>query len=121
MNVTNRGHKGIAVFVDALTKYVYVVPITGKDASESVRVIMSFISIFGTMKVLITDKGKEFDNETVRNLLERYGVHHIFTSAYNPQANVQAERYNQTFCMGLRKLVESDQDNWDLYVPLMVI
>ena len=48
----------------------------------------------------------------MRELFKRTGVEHCVTAAYNPRANGQVERFNQTFCNILRKICENNKNNW---------
>ena len=43
-------------------------------------------------------------------------VNHKISSAYHPQTNGLIERYNQTLQRSLVKLVNKEQDNWDIYL-----
>ena len=43
-------------------------------------------------------------------------ISHNITSAYHPQSNGLVERYNQTLQRSLIKLVNDDQDNWDMLI-----
>ena len=43
----------------------------------------------------MTDNGREFDNQVLRKTLEEYGVKHVTTPPYHPQAN-PVERSNRT-------------------------
>lgn len=51
--------------------------------------------------------------ETLRTFL---GVKDLTTTAYHPQANGQAERYNKIIVPRLRHHVAEHQRNWDLFV-----
>ncbi len=73
--------------------------------------------LFGPPKELMSDQGKEFLNQVVAELTRVTGVDHITTSSYNARCSGQVERTNQTVISTLRKLVDQDNDNWDLYIP----
>ena len=47
-----------------------------------------------------------------------FGLSNVYTSAYNPLANVQAERYNRTFRNMLMCFVEEHQDSRDKYATV---
>jgi len=48
--------------------------------------------------------------------VQTYGIHHIKTTAYHPQANGLVERANQTIKGILSKLVTQHGGDWDLYI-----
>ena len=68
------------------------------------------------MKRLLTDQGREFNNKLMHELLTSINIKHVTTSAYNPRCNGLVERVNRTVNESLRKISESNIDNWDLYI-----
>jgi len=71
---------------------------------------------FGAPKVIISDQGREFVNSVCKKLFKLTKVHHKISSAYHPQTNGLIERYNQTLQRSLVKLVNKEQDNWDIFL-----
>ena len=56
----------------------------------SCHILMSFNFIhfrLGFPKILISDQGKEFNNDLLKNICEILGTDHRRTSAYHPQCN----------------------------------
>ena len=45
---------------------------------------------------VLTDNGKQFDSRFFQSVCQLHGFSNVYTSAYHPQANGQAERYNWT-------------------------
>ena len=70
---------------------------------------------YGCFKHLYTDRGTEFVNEVVRELMERFRVKHHRSTPYRSQANGLVERFNKTLCDSLVKLSEESAD-WDLLI-----
>ena len=92
----NGGVRYLLTVIDVLSKYAWVVPVKFKDA-ESVRA--AFVAIFkkaGARKPerLHTDKGKEFFNAKVQELLRKEKVTHFATES-DTKASI-AERFNRT-------------------------
>ena len=114
---TERGNKGLLVMTEYLTKYVFVAPIKSKEAKEIADHVLSFISIFGPPKIILSDQGLEFNNSLVDSILNAVETEHRVTSGYNPRTNGLTERMNQTLIESLRKHAEMDVNNWDLHVP----
>jgi hypothetical protein len=100
---------------------VFVEAVRSKEATEIVRVLWRYISIFGPPKVILSDQGKEFVNHLVDSLLRRVGCEHRITSAYNPRTNGQTERANQTICEALRKHTETEPNVWDKWLPFVCL
>ena len=57
----------------------------------------------------------EFDNQTLRKVLEEYGVKHVTTPPYHPQAN-PVERSNRTLKTMISAFVGADHRNWDVHI-----
>ena len=55
-------------------------------------------------------------NSVCKKLFKLTKVNHQISSAYHPQTNGLIERYNQTLQQSLVKLVNKEQDNWDIYL-----
>ena len=56
-----------------------------------------------TPKMLLTDNGGEFKNETLRKFFEKKSINRIFTIPGNPQSNGIVERLNRTVKLMLNK------------------
>lgn len=68
---------------------------------------------FGFVDRLITDQGREFNNELVTSLLKFSGTRHCVSSAYHPQTNGLVERFNQTLICALQKVTNEECNDWD--------
>jgi transposase InsO family protein len=70
---------------------------------------------YGAPVSLITDNGPKFTARLFQAVRAEFGVKKFFTTAYDPQTNGQAERYNRTTLAALRGYVARRQDDWDEY------
>jgi Chromo (CHRromatin Organisation MOdifier) domain/Integrase core domain len=90
----NQGYRYILTIVDVFSKKAWAVPLKNKKAPT---VSEAFEQIFVLEKPfkLQTDKGKEFENNTLKSLLDVYGIQY-FTSK-NPEIKCSiVERFNRT-------------------------
>ncbi|CAN6685842.1 unnamed protein product [Malus baccata var. baccata] len=55
----------------------------------------NIFSRFGMPRVLISDEGSHFCNQTIEALLKKYNVKHKVSTPYHPQTNGQAEVSNR--------------------------
>ena len=88
--------KYLIVFQDLFTRWIEVKPIraaTGENVAKALEELILFR--WKTPDYLLSDNGKEFDNAVLRKLCSEYGVKHVFTPPYHPQAN-PVERSNRT-------------------------
>jgi len=73
----NRGFAYILVVIDVFSKMVYARPMKKKDKYTSAN---SLESILGELEhypnTLITDEGLEFYNKNVREVLDKFAIHH---------------------------------------------
>lgn len=60
------------------------------------------VTRFRTPKILISDNGLQFAENTLRDWCTDKGITQRFTSVAHPQANGQAEVSNKIIIMGLR-------------------
>jgi len=119
--VTSEGYKGILVMTEFLSNFAYVVPIKSKAASEIANHLLSYISLFSPPKSILSDLGKEFNNEIVDNLLRKVGVDHNYTSGWNPSTNGKCERLNRTLIDCLRKHSETNTSIWPEWIPSIIL
>ena len=113
---TKNGNRYIIVLTDYLTKWPEAEAIPSKHATEVAKFITKVVCRYGSVKVIITDQGREFCNELNDEICKRLGIDHRRTTAYHPQSNGQCERYNGTLCSSLVKYLNSEQDNWDDFI-----
>ncbi len=74
----------------------------------------------GCPEVLQSDRGTHFVNKVIANLTEKFRIKHRLSSPYHPQTNGLVERFNQTLCEKLAKLLE-ETDQWDKFVdPILM-
>ena len=111
-------NKYILVMSDSFTKWLELAPIPDKSA-ETVAKAMTERWLYrnSPMDVLVTDNGREFDNETMKLLCNNFGIKHRFTSPYHPQTNAQCERQNRTILSYLRNFVDKSTLDWEGKLP----
>ena len=119
--ITKEGYNGILVITEYLSKYPYAVPIRSKTAIEIAEKFFIYITLFGPPKHLISDQGKEFVNEVIKNLTEIAGIEHRISSAYHPRTNGNCERFNQTLINALKKHSEDDPQCWNAWIPYVLM
>nr|XP_028954109.1 uncharacterized protein LOC114823008 [Malus domestica] len=65
-------------------------------------------------RVLISDGGSHFCNQTIEALLKKYNVTHRVSTLYHPQTSGQAEVSNREIKQILEKTVGQTQKDWSL-------
>ena len=89
----NRGYKYILMVIDVFSKYGWAIPLKSKTASE---VTGAFKRLWTKQKPekLWVDKGKEFYNKSMHNLLQKLNIH-MYSTENEEKASV-VERWNRT-------------------------
>lgn len=90
--------KYFLTFLDDFSRKIFVYFLRTKD--EVPAVVDNFIRMVENqtnhkVKTLRTDNGREYLNATLKSILDKAGIRHETTIAYNPQQNGRAERVNR--------------------------
>lgn len=86
----------IITYIDLCTRWAEAFYIRNIGSSSVIKALKKWISKHGSPEYLISDNGRQFASNELKNFLNSYGTKHIFTTAYNPRANGTCERINQT-------------------------
>jgi hypothetical protein len=118
---SHSGKKFILCMMDALTKYVKLVPLKNKEATTVAKSIFDkWICHLGAPLDLMTDQGKEFCAKVSDDLFKRLGTTHLTTLLHHPHCNSQVEVANKTIAKYLASLCDNSTLDWELYLaPLM--
>lgn len=119
MKETTEGHTYCLVLVDVCTGFVMLRPILVKTAETTAHALWDIFTTIGVPKVLQSDNGSEFLNETIRALTKKLGVPHRFISEYNPRADGKVERTVRTVKDTVMKLLEGASVFWHLHIPFV--
>jgi len=76
-----------------------------------------FVSRYGIMSRLHSDRGKEFTAQVINHLCVFLGVKQTFTSGHAPWSNAQVERGNRTVRSMLQALTRQHRQEWDECLP----
>jgi hypothetical protein len=92
---TNKGFRYILMVIDVFSKYGYAIPVKNKTAEEMVKAFTQLWDLgMPHFRLLWTDKGREFDNKQMRELLSSRNVHMYWTE--NEEKSTVVERWNRT-------------------------
>ena len=119
LKTSEKGKKYVMVMADAFSKYVVLQAISNKEAATVAKALHErWNLLFGAPREIVSDRGKEFDNKVVRELCTQFGIKRILTSAFHPQSNGQAERFNRTMIQYLKAMMDGDNTlDWELWLP----
>ncbi|CAB3990520.1 Retrovirus-related Pol poly from transposon [Paramuricea clavata] len=117
--ITAQGHQYVLVMSDHFTKWVEAVPMADQKAETVARAFIdNVVSRHGVPVKLLTDQGRNFESELMKEVFKLLGVHKLRTSPYYPQTDGQVERFNRTLKAIISSYVNGHHNDWDLHLPL---
>ena len=123
LKTTLNKKKFVMVITDALTRYTHLTAIPDKSASTVADAIFNHWIIYHACpKLIITDKGKEFCNDIVNQLCDKFSIKRGTTTPYHPQTNAAAEIFNKTMKKYLAANLENTNTlDWEILLgPLQL-
>ena len=109
----NNGYKWILNVIDTYSKCMFAFPMQSKGAVEVSAILQALFYREGGPKLMQTDNGREFVNEQIAALCERFAVRAIRGRPRHPQNQGQVERANQTLVRKLaRALFNREEKVW---------
>lgn len=110
------GSAYLFVCLDHFSKFVLLKPMRKAVATEVIKYLeQDVFHIFGVPEFVHSDNGKQFISEIFKNFLAKYGVSHIKTAFYSPQANA-SERVNRSILQIIRSFLKENQTSWSAHV-----
>ena len=110
--------KFLVVGIDYFNKWVEaeaLATITEKNIRSFVW--RNIICRFGIPRVLVSDKGKQFDNSAFRDFCSELGIKNHYSSPAHPQANGQVEVTNQSLLKIIKTLLKGAKGIWPDELP----
>nr|AHN53418.1 pol polyprotein [Nuttalliella namaqua] len=112
------GNCWVIVVIDHLTRYVITGPLPSSTAADVAQFFIHQVLLrHGAPRVMISDRGRQFLSELLKEVLAACSVTHRFTSPYHPQTNGLTERFNHTLADMLSFYISSEHTNWDELLP----
>lgn len=100
--------------IDEFSRFSNAVIIRSKVASVIVQKFLQYwVSIFGSPKKVLSDNGREFDNEKFRDMCGNFNISVVTTPAYSPWCNGICERHNYILSDILLKVRKDTGCDWE--------
>ena len=90
----NKGYRYLLMVIDVFSKYGWIVPLKDKKGESVTEAFKSIFKEGRRPQYLWVDKGKEFYNKNLKDLLEKNGIHMYSTE--NEEKSSVVERWNRT-------------------------
>ena len=112
--------ENVLVITDHFTRYALAYPSKTQSAQATARILWdNFICHYGFPEKFISDQGRNFESDLIRELCKIAGVKKVHTTPYHPQGNGQCERFNSTLCNMLGTLSEEEKSDWKSHLGCM--
>ena len=105
--------KFLVVGIDYFTKWVEVEALA-TITEENIRsfVWRCIICRFGIPRVLVSDNGKQFNNDSFRDFCSQLGIRNHYSSPAHPQANGHVEVTNRSLLKIIKTRLEGAKGIW---------
>ena len=104
--------ENVLVITDHFTRYALAYPSKTQTAQATARILWdNFICHYGCPEKFISDQGRNFESDLIKELCKIAGVQKLHTTPYHPQGNGQCERFNSTLCNMLGTLSEEEKSH----------
>ena len=111
--------ENVLVITDHFTRYALAYPSKTQTAQATARILWdNFICHYGFPEKFISDQGRNFESDLIKELCKIAGVQKLHTT-HHPQGNGQCERFNLTLCNMLGTLSEEEKSDWKSYLGCM--
>lgn len=110
------GYRYAAIAIDSCTKWPEAEALQTKGAEGVEAFFYKEVIARHNVKEVVTDNGSEFQAD-FQKLVEDFGLDHVRTHVYHPQANGAVERLNQTIKRGLYALSQEHPETWPGLIP----
>jgi transposase InsO family protein len=104
------GNEHILVIIDCFTRWVELYPLKDVRALSAAKKLLEFAGRFGIPVKIRSDRGTQFVNEIIQELLSLIKCDHELTIAYSKEENGIVERVNQEVIRHLRDML------WDVRI-----
>lgn len=118
---SEEGYQYLCTVQCLLAKFATAIPMKDKTAASIAKALFEgFVYVHGFFKVLISDKGSEYVNEILTELLKYCEIEHRTSAGYRPQTIGALERNHRVLNEYLRSYLEPGRENWPQLVKSYV-
>ncbi len=71
---------------------------------------------YGHVEIILTDQGRNFEADLIKELCKLLGVEKLRTTSYHPKAAGEIERFNKSIKTMIACYVNQFHDDWDQYL-----
>ncbi len=119
---STRGNKYFLTVICEFTKWIECLPAPNDTAETTACLLMNHIfSRFGLPLRVNSDRGTHFTAEIMQDVWKLLGIQAKLHISHHPISSGQVERANRTVVSMLKKYVATNQKDWDVKLPLVLM
>ena len=103
----------LIVLQDYYSKWLEIWPVKNHQAETVASKLVEFMSRYGCIHKLHSDKGREFESSVTAALCKAWDAHKTHTTSFTPWSDGMVERSNRTIKQMLKHHVKGDITAWD--------
>lgn len=108
----SREYQYILTCVDRFTRWPEAWPLKNMSTYAFAELLVTqWIARFGVPDIITTDQGRQFESDLFSQLMTSFGIQHLRSSPYHPQANGLVERLHRPLKAAL---TAHDSPQWTL-------
>ena len=118
----SNGFDHLLTIVDRFMRWPAAIPIPNINAETVIDALThNWIANYGVPEVITTDRGSQFSSQVFTQLLKNWGIRHIMTTAYHPEANGMVKRLHRRLKESLIALSQGERLQWYWKLPMMLL
>ncbi len=119
---STRGNKYFLTVICEFTKWIECLPAPNDTAETTACLLLNHIfSRFGLPLRVNSDRGTHFTTEIMQDVWKLLGIQAKLHISHHPISSGQVERANRTVVSMLKKYVATNQKDWDIKLPLVLM
>ncbi len=119
--LTSEGHQYLLVVIDHFSRVSVLVPLKNKSPKTVAEALVDEVLCkFNTPRVLLSDNGTEFNNQTLQEICRQFEFRKCNTVTYHPASCCWVERQNRKTIHNLRSLEGDVSSSWQEWMPQVV-
>ena len=117
---TRSGNQYLLTIMCASTRFPEAIPLRNITASNVVKALTKFFTLFGLPQSIQSDQGTNFMSNLFQQVMHHLGIKQFKSSAYHPESQGALERFHQTLKNMIRTYCLEFQKDWDEGVHLLL-